>query len=333
MEDKQFIRNSAYYQMIRDEGGTIQLEDLDFQFNDLSNYINDQIVTMIKNIGNTVFVTEIQKGKNDEVSWLFNDTHSSIKEWKKINLINEIESIPIEKFKIEPYFSVLLTKSDQEVQQFKVDSDSRDLVLMCKNRDSPAWSKVTSKNFSFSSILGKSIGVNAITTENLEKPDERPFLSDNTISSHHIVDDSIPGNILGPQCLSAGKLTQEILEIIVQNRMKTDHELAKRYTFDHGTIEARHFVDRSIPGELILKNSTFQSRNIVNSSLNKDILIPSNSATSATSLDLDLQSIEAGSIEGAHILDDSVIIDTTALGDLITEDMLDENFLKTLRGI
>ena len=89
MEDKQFIRNSAYYQIIRDEGGAIQLEDLDFQFNDLSNYINDQIVTMIKNIGDTVFVTEIQKGKNDEISWLFNDNHSSIKEWKKINLINE----------------------------------------------------------------------------------------------------------------------------------------------------------------------------------------------------------------------------------------------------
>jgi len=55
MSIDQFTRDAAYFQSRRDSGMLLNAEDLDFQFNNLIDYLNTKIVPII----NTVV-----KGKN-----------------------------------------------------------------------------------------------------------------------------------------------------------------------------------------------------------------------------------------------------------------------------
>jgi len=49
MSIDQFTRDAAYFQSRRDSGMLLNAEDLDFQFNNLIDYLNTKIVPIINN--------------------------------------------------------------------------------------------------------------------------------------------------------------------------------------------------------------------------------------------------------------------------------------------
>lgn len=321
MSIDQFTRDAAYFQTMRDRSMMINAEDLDFQFNNLVDYLNNKIVPIINN-----FIQEEFIGVNNPAlagACLLNIGDGNVR-WEKINSnILPNYSIPRSKFTPITPFSIIAANSDRNFGP--VITNLNDSILFSRDNGTPIWRKVNTGDIADKTLIGGHIALEAIELEHLSVPLQQELMSlPSLVLNASLMTKVIVENHFEDNSIFYEKLSSDLLDA----RAKAINET--RYTWVDNSIENRHIAPDTLIGGYGLKsvpydflgnynrymcvqmrpyqyvdddvNYTFTSNNILNESITADLI----------DVDPDWRinqnHFEQGAIEPRHIQDGSFFI-------------------------
>ena len=315
-----FNRDTAYFQIMRDRSMMINAEDLDFQFNNLTDYLNKKIVPLV----NGLIAREI-KGVNDPnlVGACLLNIGDGTTKWTKVNT-NVIAdySIPLSKFTNYNYSffsenigSILATDNSKVFMPITpLESDN---VLLSRLNSSPIWRKIETGDILNRSIAGINIALNSIGLEHLSPELIGIDVIADSILTNFIKDASISGNKLLDGSITENKISADLI-----NERKANVANNNNFIIADNALENRHFNVQSIAANSVanegssylgvpmqcvqvrskecfddLVNYTFTSDNIIDGSIDAATIVGWITAE---------EFIEDGAIENRHIENYSV---------------------------
>ena len=204
-----FIRDSAYFQIMRDRSMMINAEDLDFQFNNLVEYLNKKIIPLI----DTLEAREIPGVDDVNLAnfFLLNIGDGSTK-WTAINTnyLNNF-SIPLSKIQgdIRNIGSVIATDNSNSFSAATPLFEEEVLISRINNR--PIWRKIESGDIENQSITGDKIGLMSIGIEHLDPTLLGTNLTPNSIITNFILNNNITGTKLADNSIVESKINRNLI--------------------------------------------------------------------------------------------------------------------------
>ena len=321
MSIDQFTRDAAYFQTRRDSGMLLNAEDLDFQFNNLVDYLNAKIVSIINTFTQKEFIGVENPALSD--ACLLNIGDGNVK-WEKINSnIFSDYSIPESKFTPVIPFSIIASSSSNN--WVPVATNLNNSILFSRNKKTPIWRKVATGDITNKTLIGGHIALEAVKIEHLGAGlREALFASPKVILNEAITEARITEANLQDNSITDEKIDPTLLQTR-QNGI-TNWNFA---WFDN-SIENRHIADQVLIGGYGIlgvqssqgakytclqtrysgvntddnANYTFTSDNIIDESIT-DTLIGSTPGLGFYSRLLNEYQFENGAIEPRHIQDHS----------------------------
>jgi len=328
MSIDQFTRDAAYFQSRRDSRMLLNAEDLDFQFNNLVNYLNVNIVPIINNFVQNQFI-----GVNNPAlagSCLFNIGDGNVR-WQSINSnIFPDYSITRTKFTSVTPFSIIATNQNRNWGPVVTIIDNS--ILFSRDKNTPIWRKLSTGDIANKTLTGGNIGLAAIKIEHLGAGVRGALLAaPKVILNENIAEAQITGENLQDNSITAEKIDPALL--------KTRQTGITNWFFSwfENSIENRHIADQTILGGYGLasipvstnevytgfkynglqvrtsinanddKYYTFTSDNIIDESITKNLIGPSPGWGYYTRILAESQ-FENGAIESRHISDQTVAL-------------------------
>lgn len=319
MSIDQFTRDAAYFQSRRDSGMLLNAEDLDFQFNNLIDYLNTKIVPIINDFVQGQFI-----GVNNPVlanACLLNIGDGNVR-WEKINSnIFPDYSIPLSKFaSVSP--NCIVWAGNNGIFGYNTVSNLNDGILFSRNNITPVWRKVATGDIENGSITREKIDVQSVKFEHLSQELQnvlqrgpRVILNTSIINSS-IREDNLQNNSITSNKISLylrtlrqQSITQgnyEWLNTSLENRHFADQLFIGGYGLDSIPISAsvskyRHLQIRSNFYADDDQYYTFHSGNIAIYSLTSDLFSP-------FAKRLKITNFGQGAIESKHIIKNSIIL-------------------------
>lgn len=301
MSISSFIRDTAYFQIRRDQQMMINAEDFDLQFNNIANYTNNKIRPIVNNLqGNGLPGTD-EPGTANTFLRNIGDGNT---EWAPINneAINNF-AITFSKLVLAATGSIFATGNDRIFRT--VTPTDVDQVLVSTNNDLPVWQKLQGENFADRVLAGNHINYAAINATHLSPQIIGRPVHANSILERHILDQTIPGSKMMDGALVGAKIDQGLLDTRMANLN------GGRGTFLDNSIENRHFPDNSIDrSQMQLRltpndsngrplddnvNYTFTPDNIIDNSITSAFF------SSSFTLRIPITCLAPGSVEPRHI--------------------------------
>lgn len=323
MSIDQFTRDAAYFQSRRDSGMLLNAEDLDFQFNNLIDYLNTKIVPMINSFVQKEFIGVNNPALAD--SCLLNIGDGNVR-WEKINSnIFPDYSIPLSKFaSVSP--NCIVWAGNNGIFGYNTVSNLNDGILFSRNNITPVWRKVATGDIANKTLIGGHIALGAIKIEHLgQSLREALFTAPKIILNENIAEAQITETNLQDNSITADKIDTTLLQTR-QNGI-TNWNFA---WFDN-SIENRHIADQVLIGGYGIlgvqssqgakytclqtrysgvntddnANYTFTSDNIIDESITDTLIGPTPGLGFYSRL-LNEYQFENGAIEAKHIANGSV---------------------------
>lgn len=265
-----FIRDTAYFQIRRDQQLMLNAEDFDLQFTNLVNYINNKITPLINRLEEQILPGTDEEGTTNTFLRNIGDGNT---EWVAINnaAINDF-SIEYSKLIQETAGSIFATANDRI---FKIVSptDSNQILSSVSN-NLPVWQKVKGENFADRTIAGINIDFATIGIEHLSAQVTGRPLNANSILTRHILDQTIPGSKFVDNSITGAKIDAALM-----TERQTNIN-AGRYAFLDNSLENRHFPNNFLRENQLTRRSnlsplvpndnvnyTFTSNNIIDNSI------------------------------------------------------------------
>lgn len=262
-----FIRDTAYFQIRRDQQLLMNAEDFDFQFINFINYINNKITPVINKLEEQVIPGTDEEGT---ANTFLRNIGDGTTEWATINneAVNNY-SIAFSKLVQAATGSIFATANDRV---FKVVTPaSGNQILSSVNNSLPVWQKAKGDNFETRSITGRNIGFSCIGLEHLSPDVTGRPVNENSVLGRHILDLSIPGSKFADN---------SITETNIPNALNTERATninAGRFTLLDNSLENRHFPNSFLREDDLVKrinvlvddnvNYIFTSNNIDDSAI------------------------------------------------------------------
>jgi hypothetical protein len=321
MSIDQFTRDAAYFQSRRDSGMLLNAEDLDFQFNNLIDYLNTKIVPIINNFIGKEFVGVANPAL--ENACLLNIGDGNTK-WQKIDS-NIFPDYSIARTKFAPVTPFSIIASTSGSNWGPVATKLNDSILFSRNKKIPIWRKVATGDIANKTLIGGHIALEAIKIEHLGAGlREALFAAPRVILNEAIAEAQITEANLQDNSITAEKIDPALLQTR-QNGI-TNWNFAWR----DDSIENRHIADQVLiggqgldsvptaegPKYICLQirysapntddnaNYTFTPDNIIDESITDTLIGPTPGWGFYTRLLTEYQ-FENGAIEPRHIQDHS----------------------------
>lgn len=326
MSIDQFTRDAAYFQVMRDRAMMINAEDLDFQFNNIVEYLNTKIIPIIDDYEAEEFIGV--DNTNLAGACLLNVGDGNVR-WEKINTnILPDYSIPLSKFAVVNPFSIVVTT--QNKNWIPLPSNLNDSILFSRNARSPVWRKVATGDIENKTLIGGHIALGAVKIEHLEAGLREVLLAaPRMILNENITEAQITEANLQDNSLPAAKIAQQLLTT------RQNNITAWNFVWRDNSIENRHIADQTILGGaglasvpvstnevytgfkyngLQVRTSinaddsayyTFTSDNIIDESITETLIGPTSGVGFYSRL-LNEYQFENGAIEPRHIQNQSV---------------------------
>lgn len=322
MSIDQFTRDAAYFQSRRDSGMLLNAEDLDFQFNNLIDYLNTKIVPIINNFIGKEFVGVANPAL--ENACLLNIGDGNTK-WQKIDS-NIFPDYSIARTKFAPVTPFSIIASTSGSNWGPVATKLNDSILFSRNKKTPIWRKVATGDIANKTLIGGHIALGAVKIEHLGAGlREALFAAPKVILNENIAEAQITEANLQDNSITADKIDTTLLQTR-QNGI-TNWNFA---WFDN-SIENRHIADQVLIGGYGIlgvqssqgakytclqtrysgvntddnANYTFTSDNIIDESITDTLIGPTPGLGFYSRL-LNEYQFENGAIEPRHIQDGSV---------------------------
>ncbi len=289
-----FIRDTAYFQIRRDQQLMLNAEDFDLQFTNLVNYINNKITPLINRLEEQILPGTDEEGTANTFLRNIGDGNT---EWVAINnaAINDF-SIEYSKLIQETAGSIFATANDRI---FKIVSptDSNQILSSVSN-NLPVWQKIKGENFADRTIAGINIDFATIGIEHLSAQVTGRPLNANSILTRHILDQTIPGGKFVDNSITGAKIDAALM-----TERQTNIN-AGRHAFLDNSLENRHFPNNFLTFAYLATRQTllgtaddnvnyvFTSNNIIDNSISNAF---------AEGIDTS-RSFANGAIEPGHII-------------------------------
>jgi len=322
MSIDQFTRDAAYFQSRRDSGMLLNAEDLDFQFNNLIDYLNTKIVPIINNFIQGEFIGVNNPALSDACLLNIGDGNTT---WQKIdsNIFPDY-SIPLSKFTPITPFGVIITNKQSNWSSLA--SNLNNSILFSRNKRSPVWRKVATGDIADKTLIGGHIALGAVKIEHLGTGlREALFAAPRVILNEAIADAQITEANLQDNSITADKIDTTLL----QTRQTGIN--AWNFAWRDNSIENRHIADQVLIGGYGIlgvqssqgakytclqtrysgintdddANYTFTSDNIIDESITDTLIGPTPGFGFYSRL-LNEYQFENGAIEAKHIANGSV---------------------------
>lgn len=236
-----FIRDTAYFQIRRDQQLMLNAEDFDLQFTNLINYINGKITPLINRLESQVVPGTDEEGTENT---FLRNIGDGTTEWVSINnnAINDY-SIGYSKLIQAITGSIFATANDRI---FKIVTPTEDGQLLSSTSDNlPIWQKTKGDNFEDRTINGTNIDFACIGIEHLSPEIIGRPLDNNVILTRHILDLSIPGSKFGDNSITTPKIDQELIT------EKETNINSINYRFLDNSLENRHFPNNFLDNTVL----------------------------------------------------------------------------------
>lgn len=323
MSIDQFTRDAAYFQSRRDSGMLLNAEDLDFQFNNLIDYLNTKIVPMINSFVQKEFIGVNNPALAD--SCLLNIGDGNVR-WEKINSnVFPDYSIPLSKFAvISP--NCIVWAGNNGVFGYNTVSNLNDGILFSRNNITPVWRKVATGDIANKTLIGGHIALGAVKIEHLGAGlREALFAAPKVILNENIAEAQITEANLQDNSITAEKIDPALLNTR-QNGITN-----LNFAWVDNSIENRHLADQVLIGGQGLDsvptsngpkyvclqtrysapntddnaNYTFTSDNIIDESITESLIGPTPGWDFYTKVLSDYE-FEAGAIETRHLMENNM---------------------------
>ena len=322
MSIDQFTRDAAYFQSRRDSGMLLNAEDLDFQFNNLIDYLNTKIVPIINNFVQGQFIGVNNPALAD--SCLLNVGDGTTK-WQKIDS-NIFPDYSIARAKFTPVtpFSVITTTSNSN--WVALPSNLNGNILFSRNARSATWRKVATGDIANKTLIGEHIALGAIKIEHLgvglrEELFAAPrVILNDSIAEAQITEANLQDNSITAEKIDPTLLTTRQIGITNWNFAWRDDSIENRHIADQVLIGGYGILGvqssqgakytclqtrYSAPNTDDNANYTFTSDNIMDESITDTLIGPTPGWGFYTKLLSEYQ-FDDGAIEPKHIQDHSV---------------------------
>lgn len=310
MSINQFTRDAAYFQTMRDRSMMINAEDLDFQFNNLVDYLNTKIVPVINNFAGGAFI-----GVNDpnlSGACLLNVGDGTTR-WQHINSnIFPDYSIPLTKFTpIDP--NCIVWAGSNRRFYYNAASNLNDGILFSRTNVSNIWRKVNTGDIANQTLIGGHIALGAVKIEHLDAGLQAElFAAPRMILNTDIIAPYIREENLQDNSLLEDKFSIDLIQtrqdsIEIGNYIWLDNSIEKRHLQD-GILDGGFGLNGNQYTSLQMRNDpfndpvsyTFTSNNIIDESIT-DTLIGPTAGYNFTTRQLTEAQFETGAIEPRHI--------------------------------
>jgi hypothetical protein len=322
MNIDRFTRDAAYFQSRRDSGMLLNAEDLDFQFNNLIDYLNNKIVPIINNFTDKEFIGVANPALENACLLNIGDGNTT---WKKIDS-NIFPDYSITKTKFTPVtaFSIIATTSNSNWAP--VATRLNDSILFSRNTKSPLWRKVATGDIANKTLTSDHIDLNSVRIEHLNTSLRRVlFAAPRMILDTNVNIAYVRGENLQDNSLVASKFAKNIIKA---RQSSIDRN---NYTWLDNSIENRHIADQVLIGGYGILgvqssqgakytclqtrysgintddnvNYTFTSANIINESITEPMIGPTPGWGFYTRM-LTPESFKTGAVQSRHIKNGSV---------------------------
>ena len=266
MSIKPFIRDTAFFQSLRDRNMPIRANDLDTQFNDISNYINKKIAPIID-----ILADKQIPGVNGNADMFLKNVGDGTTIFDRI-IVNNLEdyTIGLNKLNNTDVGSIIATGNDNSFARIMPLASSQ--ILSATLGNAPVWKQVSGNNFANNTIQGNKVDFNIITANHLANDVFGQPLANNSISEQHFIDNTIgDARTYGVGAVTNAKISQILTTqrniAIAQNTINNQGRLVINVIparcFVAAQIQERHLVtrDTAIPNEGVLP--PFKSANSV----------------------------------------------------------------------
>lgn len=223
-----FIRDSAFFQSLRDRRMTIAHKDLDTNFNNLTNYINKKINPLIDTLTN-----KKAAGIQDNPDKFLKNIGDGSTKFTRISS-SDIPNyaLSLAKFRNIAAGSIIASNDDSSLRQ--VTPLLTNQILSSITNNVPTWKKATGNHFANNSIPADKVGLAVFGAEHLTPGILGGALADQSVETRHIIDSTLTANKI-----TQGSFTiQKISDALINSR-------AQSLDFIDGAIQARHIVDNS----------------------------------------------------------------------------------------
>lgn len=226
-----YIKDSAFFQNLRDRNMTIAYGDLDDSFNNLVSYINNNIAPVV----DILFSQEYVGIKGNSTSFLRNkgDGTTIFDIIRKTDIPNN--SLTLDKFELLKANSVLASNNNGILGAVAITSNNQ--VLISRSLNSPQWEKINNNCFQDNSIEKEKVGIEALSARHLAPNIIGRPLSENSIENPYIQNGTIPNTKINNGALTSTKLN----DLLLASRMGAADLIFKERCFSGRTI-----VDNSV---------------------------------------------------------------------------------------
>lgn len=207
MKIQNFVRDNAYYSVLRDRDRTINAEDIDKQFTILQKFINTKVIPVVDGLTDTRLAGSTEPSDLECPLQNIGDKNTR---WSKFNLDSLVNnSLPWAKLRKAPEGCILATDSNGVFTTIGL--DDRFQVLTSHINALPSWEYLKNNHFAPRSIEGSTVDYHAIGIEHIAEGVIGADIDDNSIQTSHIADNAVTGSKIADGAIDDSKIDPALL--------------------------------------------------------------------------------------------------------------------------
>lgn len=245
MSIQNFVRDSSFFSNLRDRNRSISASDLDYQFASFENFLNNKISSEVDAL--EVGVISGSTDADDKNKFLKNvgDGNTS---WSTMDFSFITQnSMPLVKIEPGNNGSVLISNRDSEFDYVR--AVGFDAPLISDIVDTSYFDYLESSNFDTESITSEKIDVNTIDGSLLDDDLIGNDLTDDTIETFHIFDNSVSGDKCIDSIINEDLIGDDLRVFLKANANIEDNSIDSD-NFASQSISSAQFADLIFSGQI-----------------------------------------------------------------------------------
>lgn len=231
MKLQNFVRDNAYYSVLRDRDRTINAEDLDKQFTILQKFINTKVIPVVDGLTDTKLAGS--KEPSDLECYLQNIGDKNTR-WSKIRLDGlEEEALPRSALQKALEGCTLATGANGVFTTVALDDTYQ--FFTSRIGSLPSWEFLQNNHFALRSIDGSKVDYQTIGVEHLAEGVIGDDIDDNSIQNPYIAEGAVTGAKIAIGAIDDSKIDPELIA-----RRNADANFADR------SINAAHLRNNTL---------------------------------------------------------------------------------------
>lgn len=202
MAIKHFKRVENYFSGFK----KIKAEAIDSQFNIISDYLNKQILPILKDLSSDRIPGSVNPA---DANKFLQNVGDYTTRWGPVNNDSfAVNSLSLDKLVKTNVGGIIATGSNQVFKGVAPTENNQ--VLVSKENDVPIWKKLSAVNIEDRGIAGNNVADGTITNENLPAYLIETLIADNSITGDKFKDNSITSAKIANQTLKVDKLSAQL---------------------------------------------------------------------------------------------------------------------------